>query len=176
VDFARVLGLLATHLRGSEQPFALIGGLAIAAYGYARNTLDLDLAVDASAQDPLIAHLEALGYVTLHRSAGYSNHLHRDPELGRVNVVYVRGETSRLLFSGVRMAHFLGSEPIPTASPEHLAAMKALAIRSDPARTFQDLADVRFLLTLPGVDRDAIRAQFRRQGLAARFDELLATL
>ena len=33
--------------------------------------------------------------------------------------------------------------PVPVPRPEHLAAMKVLAIKNDPSRTFQDLADLR---------------------------------
>jgi hypothetical protein len=34
--------------------------------------------------------------------------------------------------------------------PEHLAAMKVQAMKNDPSRTFQDLADIQALLSLPG--------------------------
>jgi len=60
--------------------------------------------------------------------------------------------------------------------PEHLAAMKVAAMASDPSRTLQDLADIQFLLRVPGVDREEIRGYFVRYGLEKRFDELLASL
>ena len=60
--------------------------------------------------------------------------------------------------------------------PEHLAAMKVLAMKNDPARTFQELTDIRFLLKLPGVDADEVRDYFERHGLEERYSELQATL
>lgn len=39
----------------------------------------------------------------------------------------------------------------------------------DFARTFQDLADIRFLINLAGIDREEIRGTFVRHGLEARF-------
>ena len=60
--------------------------------------------------------------------------------------------------------------------PEHLAALKVLAMKNDPARTFQELADIRFLLTLPGVDRQEVRAYFERYGLEESFHELETSL
>jgi hypothetical protein len=54
--------------------------------------------------------------------------------------------------------------------------MKVLAIKNDPTRALQDLADIRFLLTLPGVDRQEVRSYFARHGLETRFDELEKTL
>jgi hypothetical protein len=59
--------------------------------------------------------------------------------------------------------------------PEHLAALKITAMKNDPARALQDMADVRFLLTLPGVDRIQIRDYFDRQGMRDRFDDLEKT-
>ena len=50
--------------------------------------------------------------------------------------------------------------------------MKVQAIRNDPARRFKDLADIQFLLGLPGVDEAEIRGYFESQGLLKEFDEL----
>ena len=58
---------------------------------------------------------------------------------------------------------------------QHIAALKVRAMKNDPARTLQDMADVRFLLTLPGVDRVEIRDYFDRQGMGDRFDDLQKT-
>lgn len=43
---------------------------------------------------------------------------------------------------------------------------------NDPSRLYREMADLQFLLELPGVDEDLIRAQFERYGLRERFDEL----
>jgi hypothetical protein len=151
----------------------LIGALALAAYGLARTTLDLDLAVEARAQDDIVRFLESEGYDTLYRSEGYSNHLHRSAAGGRVDFVYMDPTTSDLLFRDAR--EFPGrAGQILVPKPEHLAAMKVLAMKNDPSRTLQDLADVRFLLGVPGVDRDEIRGYFVRHGLEERFDEIEA--
>lgn len=42
----------------------------------------------------------------------------------------------------------------------------------DPARTFKELADLQFLLGLPGIDEAEIRGYFERRGFLGRFDEL----
>jgi hypothetical protein len=132
----------------------------------------LDLAVEARAQPRLVDFMESVGYQTLHRSIGYSNHVHLDPDVGRVDFVYVDDRTSRELFSQAQW--FLGPSglSIRVPKPEHLAAMKVLAMKNDPSRTFQDLADIRFLITLPGVDRAEIRGYFERYGLLERFREI----
>ena len=167
-----MLETVVTFLGGEGVRHAVIGAFALHAYGNSRATNDLDLVVDAEAQAGLVMFLESLGYETLYVSAGYSNHLHADPAMGRLDFVYVSGETSRRIFEAaeVRLVHAGIRLAVPR--PEHLAAMKILAMKNDPRRTFRELADIQFLLGLPGVDRDQIRAYFERHGLGARFDEL----
>jgi hypothetical protein len=124
----------------------------------------------------VISYLESRGFKTLHRSEGYSNHLHSDSSRGRIDFVYVDAETAGTLFGSARRFPAPGGREVLVARPEHLAAMKVLAIKNDPTRALQDLADIRFLLTLPGVDRQEVRSYFARHGLETRFDELEKTL
>lgn len=107
---------------------------------------------------------------------GYSNHLHRDPSRGRVDVVYVSGDTAGALFGATRLLDGPDGRPMPVPSPEHLAAMKVLAIKNDPSRTFQDLADIRFLLARGGADRQVVRSYFERHGLLERYLDVERTL
>lgn len=172
MDFERALREVGEFLDRWGAPWAVIGGLGLAALGSPRATVDLDVVVPATVQDDLVAHLETEGYRTLHRSPGYSNHQHSDPDRGRIDFVYVRGDTVETLFSStLTVAGPRGSE-VRVPKPEHLIAMKVLAMKNDPERRLQDLADIRFLLGLPGVDRDEVRATFARHGMARRFDDL----
>ena len=172
MDFDRALREIGRFLDERQVPWAVIGGLGLAALGFPRATLDLDIVVPTTVQDDLIAYLEREGFLTLHRSAGYSNHRHEDPVRGRVDVVYVRGETAEKLFSSTVEVAGPREDPLRVPKPEHLIAMKVLAIKNDPERALQDLADIRLLLGLPGVDAEEVRATFARHGLAERFDEL----
>ncbi len=176
MDFARGLQLVEGFLAAGSGRGAVIGGIALAAYGNPRTTIDLDFVVDGGLQDELIAFLEAEGFETLFRSSGYSNHEHPDPEKGRLDFVYVRGDTAEKLFAGCRLLLGPGGRSILVPKPEHLAALKATAARNDPSRAPGDLADVRFLLGLPGVDHPTIREYFERQGLGDLFDELERSL
>jgi len=160
----------------SSRGAAVIGGVALAAYGNPRTTIDLDFIVDGNLQDALIAFLETQGFETLHRSSGYSNHLHPDPDRGRIDFVYVRGETAEKLFASCRRLPGPGGVSILVPRPEHLAALKAQAMKNDPSRAPSDLADVRFLLGLPGVDHQAIREYFERAGQGDLFDALERSL
>lgn len=173
MDFSRNLADIGGFLDERGHPWALVGALALTAYGIARTTVDLDLLTGAEAQAALVTFLESRGYVTLHRSRGYSNHQHPDTTRGRVDVVYVGKETRERLFASARrLAGPQGSEVL-VPKPEHLAAMKVQAMKNDPSRTLQDLADIRRLLDLPGVDREEIRAYFEKHDLLERYEEIM---
>jgi hypothetical protein len=172
VDFSKVLSVVATFFEREGFRFAAVGAFGLHAYGLSRATLDLDLATESRAQTKLITFLESLGYETLHRSAGYSSHLHPPADLARIDLVYVDGETSRLLFGGGGTTLRLGGQVIPVPRAEHLAAMKIHAMKNDPSRTLQDMADIQFLLRLPAIDEEEIRGYFERSGLLERYLEI----
>jgi len=151
---------------------ALAGAFALHAYGLSRGTFDLDFVTQAEAQPDLVTFLESLGYETLHRSAGYSNHLHALADLGRIDVIYVAGETSERLFRDARTMPGTAGRSVLVPRPEHIAAMKVQAMKNDPQRTLRDLDDVRFLLGLPGVSEPEIRGYFERAGLLSRYEEM----
>ena len=176
LDFARVLERVAPFLEEHGFRFAVVGALGLHAYGHNRATFDMDLVVTSATQEGLVAFLEELGYETVHASPGYSNHSHSDPEWGGVDVVYVDEETARQLFSGCSRTLRLGERDVPVPSAEHLAAMKVQAMRNDPSRQMQDLADVQYLLGLPDTDREEVRGYFDKAGMLDWYDRLIERL
>lgn len=172
LDFGKVLDVVSGFLEEKGVRYAVIGGVALATYGLFRTTLDLDLLVESSAQDEIVQFLESIGYKTLHRSSGYSNHRHPDPNWGSIDFVYVGGETSRSLFEDLELRPGPRGLRIPLPQPEHLVALKIVAMKNDPARRSQDMADIRFLLHLPDTDRTAVKDYFDRHGMSEQFDEL----
>lgn len=171
MDFGTMLPLLVEAFQREGIRFVVIGGLAVAAYGHDRTTLDADFLVDLASQDRAVALLERLGYETLHRSTAFSNHLHADLMKGRVDLMYAREETAAEIFANCQTRPLPRNLEAPIASPEHLAAMKAFALATNPGR-FRDLEDVLYLLRMKNVDREEIRRQFERRGLGDRYREL----
>lgn len=176
MNFGAVLEILSEFFEENGVLYAVVGGVAIAAYGLPRTTVDLDFAVESRAQDDLVRFLESRGYETLHRSTGYSNHKHPDPDWDQLDFIYVKDETSRQLFTSCRLLPGPGGRQMPVPRPEHLVAMKVAAMKNDPGRTFQEMTDIRFLLQLPGIDRAMAASYFDRHGLRDRLDEIEQTL
>jgi hypothetical protein len=172
LDFPRVIDLLAEFFERENLPYAVIGAFGLHAYGLTRATTDLDFVTDSAAQPRLVAFLEGNGYESLYVSPGYSNHLHRDAELGRVDFVYVSGDTAIRLFRESARSIQIAGHKLPVPRAEHLAAMKVHAIKNDSSRRHQELADIRFLLKLPDIDREEIRGYFEASGLGNLYDEL----
>jgi hypothetical protein len=172
VDFAHELNVVEGFLAKEGFRSAVIGGVALTAYGHPRMTLDLDLVTDAAAQDSLVAFMESQGFLTLHRSSGYSNHRHAERNRGRVDFMYVQGETAHKLFASAKELPGPGGRSILVPKPEHLIAMKVQAMKDAPERTWQDLVDIAYLFRLDGVNRDEVRQYFERAGLVEKWYEL----
>jgi hypothetical protein len=172
VNFAGALDRVDAVLAAGGWRSAVVGGVALAACGHTRMTLDLDIVTESAAQDTLVPSLEAEGYVTLYRSSGFSNHRHPNPEWGRVDFIYVHGETAERLFAGVRTLPGPSGRAVRVPRPEHLIAMKVQAMKNAPERTWQEMADIGYLLTLAGTDRREAREYFVKANLLDRWEEL----
>jgi hypothetical protein len=172
MDFRKVLGIVGEFLLSGGYRHALAGAFALHAYGLSRATSDLDLVVEARARSDLVSFLESLGYETLHRSTGYSCHIHSLAAMGRIDCIYVDGETSRQLFDQARLTAEIGETAIPVPRPEHLAAMKIFAMKNDPSRALKEMADIQFLLSMPGTNGEEIRRYFEKHGLLEVYDEI----
>ena len=172
MNFKRIFQQITDFFEKEQISYALIGAFALKAYGHVRATRDLDFLVIADAQEKVIHYLESIGYETLHQSDGFSNHQHAIPKLGRIDFVYVSGETSKEIFRASRCLPLFGDPPLPVVSPEHLAALKIFAMKNNPDRALQEMADIKFLLSLPGVDIKAIKGYFKKYGQMERYNDV----
>ena len=175
MDFGRTLEIIRSESEDAGLRWLVIGGVALAAHGVTRATLDLDLLVDGDRQESWIALVEGLGYDTRHRSAGYSTHDHPESRRGRLDIVYVRGESRKRLFNAAESKRGPGGIEIAVPKPEHLIALKAMAIRNDPDRALQDLADIRALVRRHGIEQGEVRRIFERYQIDERYETYLGS-
>jgi hypothetical protein len=171
MDIARVLALVRPFFERREEPFAVVGGLALLAYGAPRATFDVDLLAPRGTRDDLVAFLEAQRFTTLSLQAGFSNHQHPEPALGRLDVIYVSGTTAKAVFTGCVNKTIAPGIEAPVPRPEHLVAMKVQAFARDRTR-YSDLADLQFLLSLPELNQAQARGYFEWAGLPNYYEEL----
>src|SRR5882757_7609750 len=172
MQFTEVLKTFANFFEREEIPWAIAGGLAVAAWGYQRATNDIDFVVPGTERGRVVACAESLGYETTYASEGFSNHIHPVEDFGHVDMLYLYDRTATELFAAATKRVVLPGLTAPVISAEHIGMMKAAAMKSRPARSFGDARDVEYLLTLPTTDREAIRNYFDRMGLLRIFNAI----
>jgi hypothetical protein len=150
----------------------LVGGFAVAAWGSARTTLDLDILVDDAVRSELLARIVGEGFEAYNDTDGFTNLQHPDPALGRLDLIWVSGGTSLQLFEGAVSRPGPDAKPILVAKPEHLVAMKLRAIQNRATRVIRDEPDIQHLLGLPGIDHNEVRGYFEKVGLAELYSRL----
>jgi hypothetical protein len=119
MEFERVLQLFTEFFDREKIRYAIVGGLAVAAWGRKRSTKDADFAVDLSNQDRVVGFAESQGYETLRASSGYSNHVHADAGLGRVDFLYLSGPIA--VFAAATVKEVRVGHEGRIASPDHEA-------------------------------------------------------
>jgi hypothetical protein len=171
MDVTRVVALVRPFFEERGEPFAVVGGLALLAYGAPRATFDVDLLARRGARDDFVAFLEARHFATLGVQPGFSNHQHEEPALGRLDVIYVSGTTAEAVFAGCAEKTIAPGVTVPVPRPEHVVAMKVQAFAKDRTR-YSDLADLQFLLALPDLDQGLARNYFESAGLPEYWEQL----
>ena len=151
--------------------YAVIGAFALYAYGYTRATKDIDFITRFKYQSQIVEYLESLGFETLNRSEGFSNHLH-SIDSARIDLVYVDGETADIIFKAIQKRSIIENSKLPVVSPEHLIALKLFAIQNDPDRKHKELADIKEILRITPVNKDLIREYFKKYGLEDYYGEI----
>jgi hypothetical protein len=101
MQFDEVLEAFTAFFERERIRYAVIGGLAVHAWGGSRLTRDVDLVAERSDQARIISFAESLGYETLQSTEAFSSHVHSDPKMGRVDLLCVNRETADKLLSAM---------------------------------------------------------------------------
>ena len=172
MDLRKLLSVVGAACDAAGARWVVIGGIAMYAYGHARNTFDCDVASENRCRMEILRGLQEGGFRLLNDASAFSNLLHPDRELGRLDFLWMDEKTSDKIFREARRIAVGADLMIPAASPEHLVAMKVQAISSSPTRVFRDGEDLQFLLSIPEIDDNRVREFFEAAGLV----ELLGRL
>jgi len=160
MDLRSVLLELHTALRSAAIEHALIGGLAMAAHGAARATVDLDFLVDGARADDADALLRTHGYAVLHRSEHAANYVSEDPARGRVDFLFARRAHAHAMLARAGLHVALG-QSLRVVDAADLIGLKVQASSNDPSRRRRDLADIERLLQVGEPDLSRVREYFR---------------
>lgn len=173
MDLRSVLRDLQAAFLAEGIDLALIGGLALAAHGAARATVDLDFLADGARAHDVHRLLHALGYAALHRSEHVANYVSEDAARGRVDFLFARGAYGRAMLARAT-PHLVLGRTLRVVDATDLIGLKVQASSNDPARRRQDMADVQKLLRTADVDLVRAREYFRLFDREKELDALLA--
>ena len=173
MNFENVLKFVKDFFDKGNVDYALIGGFALGAYGISRATVDLDILIHEENGEAIVRFLESLGYETLARSEAFSNHEHPIPAMGRIDFLYVSGETAETILGEAEVRPIFGNDSIKVVKPEHLIALKLYALSVAPHRYHREMEDVRALLGLAGIDREEVEGYFVKYASLEEYEKLM---
>ncbi len=150
---------------------ALIGGLALAAWGVVRATRDVDFLVDADDAQRIHEVLLGLGYRCIHRSADAANYLRGEDG---IDLLYAHRPIARRLLAAA-FERDTGVGRLRVIGAEGLIGFKLQALTNDPSRR-RDLDDIQALLRRhrDTLNLAEVRDYFRLFDRENLLDELLA--
>jgi hypothetical protein len=138
-----------TEAKGLD--FLVIGGHAVSAHGFSRNTGDLDLAIKETDSSDWETIILGLGYKSYNKHKNFLQF--QPPELGfwPIDLTLHNDQTfQKLLQTSVEKS--FGGCVCKVPSIKHILAMKLHAIKNDPARMLKDCSDIVELSSIAGID------------------------
>lgn len=139
-----VFDLLLRIQKRRQLPLLLIGGWAVQAHGYARNTMDVDC-LTAIENDPAMAEeLGRAGFECFEEKPSFRRFRHRLDPLLVLDVMRVNASTFEKMWAGSGSYSLSGVE-LRVPALAHLIALKLHAAQNEH-RTEKDMGDVLALL------------------------------
>jgi hypothetical protein len=173
MDVRAVLLEIHAALHEARIAHALIGGLALAAHGAGRATVDVDFLADGLRADDVDSLLRARGYACLQRNEFVGNYASDRPARGRVDFLFARKAYGKAMLGRAAAVDVMGQR-IPVVDASDLVGLKVQSSSNDPSRRHRDLADIEWLLRHAAIDLDRVREYFRLFDREKELDALLA--
>ena len=158
-------------------PNVIIGGHAVRAYGYARQTVDFDCMIAVKSVDELSEFLRQYGYTEAGRTGAFVRYVFRDRTQGDLDVLPVDAETFAKIYGESRVID-AGLLAMRVPKPIHLIALKLHAIKNNGKRELKDGADIVEIMRLHGgeISDDELKAVCNRYAPRGFFEKLQAIL
>ena len=127
--------------------YAIIGGFALAAYGVARATQDIDILIDENDADRAKEQLTQAGFKIVFSTEEV---LHFSG-VGQLDILLARRPLAKEI---LRDAKRIGEFPGPVVSAEAIIGLKIQAYKNEPRREFRDKADIQSLISNESLQLD----------------------
>lgn len=161
----------------TQLPFLVIGGIAIVAHGYQRDTIDLDYLVRQSDRAAWRDALKKLGYQIAHEHDRFDQFASTHGWID-LDVMYVTEQTFDTMFAASELKN-LGSADARFPSLEHLIALKLHVLKQNiPHRMLGDMDDVINLVLANHVNlrQDKWRELFVKYGSLDLYEKIIRAI
>ncbi|MDA8241183.1 MAG: nucleotidyl transferase AbiEii/AbiGii toxin family protein [Nitrospiraceae bacterium] len=175
MDFKIVFSKLLTAFEEQDVRYALMGGFAMGLWGVARSTVDLDFLVRREDMPKVDKIMAGMGYELRHHSENVSQYVSPLRVMGEVDFLHAFREASvEMLKRAADKKIFNGSLTVRTLRPEDLIGLKLQAIKNNPQREGNDMADIRTLIQSQktGLDWELVRGYCEILKMQDVFEEL----
>lgn len=129
---------------------ALIGGFALAVYGYHRATADIDFLADGTKKDEIKTLMVQRGYKIQYESAEVLQFQGQ----GFIGVLLANRPLSQEMLKEAVVNSALG---VYVLRAEDIVGLKIQAYNNDPSRELQNKADIQQLLAVPNIDLNRVK-------------------
>ncbi|MBI3589884.1 MAG: nucleotidyltransferase [Candidatus Melainabacteria bacterium] len=147
MDFVFVFEYLFKEFQKENIDFAIIGGIALQAYGLARATQDIDLLVLVDNKDKVKEIMTKGGFSLLHESNDVLNFVGGRPALGRVDFLLAQRKYAfEMLKRAVEKNVLDGKFKVKLVKVEDQIGLKVQSSSNDQTRYHQDMADIEELI------------------------------
>ncbi len=143
--------IIAACSKNAELPFLIIGGMAVIAHGYPRDTFDLDYLVRRADREAWKIVLAAQGYGIAYEHDNFAQFT-AEPGGTDVDLMFVNDSTFDVMFAASAVQN-TGTSQARFPSLEHLIALKLHVLKQGLRhRMLKDMDDVVNLLLANRVD------------------------
>jgi Uncharacterised nucleotidyltransferase len=164
-----LLEFLADEAASRSVRFLLIGGHALEAYHFARQTVDLDCLIAAPDLAVVDRMLSGSGFATLAQTESFRRYRHA--HFGYLDVLLADSTTFEKLFSAAQALQ-IGDRVLKVPALPHLIAMKLHAAKNDPSRELREFADIEQLVRRNAVPADELTKLCAQFGPADSWNKL----
>jgi len=173
MDFHATLAAVTARLDREGCRWAVIGGVAMGFYGWARTTFDIDILVDGCLAERLAALLDDLGYRVDFQWEESTHLVPTRDDRCRLDILHAKRPHTQAMLSRAHRIRVDDSLAVPVVELEDLIGLKVQAMINDPERRRGELVDIRALLEAAaargGCDMTRVREYF---ALFSELDEL----
>lgn len=175
MDFKLVFEKLLTAFKEQDIRYALMGGLALGAWGVPRGTVDIDFLVLNDDMGKVDMIMQGLGYECKYRTENVSQYVSPLRIFGEVDFLHAfRSHSLSMLDRAKDRMSFDGKLPVRVLKIEDLIGFKLQAMINNEKRKALDLSDIETLMAAKAAEIDwlLVREYFSLFGCDELYDEL----